>query len=215
MKNEFIYNQLSWLYDVPFGLTLREGHEIAAQEIEAAQARCQGEFKVAELGVGPGHSLPFYPEGTHLTGIDLSESMVKKANERLHNFPKISGEIKMMDATETDLPDNTYDLVTSFSVITVVNQPEKLLKEAVRICKPGGRILIVGRLQRRGLFDLIFRNLTDQLTQHTLGFGTKLNQNVYDAIAGQVKFIERKPVNHIGPFFSLSDMMILEKVKSL
>lgn len=215
MKTDFIYNQLAWLYDIPFGLSLKEGHEVAAKEIQAQQTRCQHHIKVAELGVGPGHSLAFYPEGTELTGIDLSETMVKKANERLANLPHISGSIRVMDATETDLPDNSFDLVTSFSVITVVHHPEKLIREAVRICKPGGRILIVGRLKRRGLFDLIFRNLTDQLTQVTLGFGTKLDQKIYDTVAGQVKFIERKPVNHMGPWFSLSDMMILEKVQSL
>ncbi len=215
MKTDFIYNQLAWLYDIPFGLTLREGHEIAAKEIQAQQARCQNGFKVAELGVGPGHSLEFYPDGTELTGIDLSEAMVKKASERLTALPQLTGEIRVMDATETDLKDNSFDLVTSFSVVTVVNQPEKLIKEAVRICKPGGRILIVGRMKRRGVVDLVFRNLTDQLTQVTLGFGTKLDQKIYDTVAGQVKFIARKPVNHMGPFFSLSDMMILEKLPNL
>lgn len=206
MKTDFIYRQLAWLYDYPFGVLLREGHVLASSEI-----RRSGAIKIAELGIGPGHSLSYYPTGTELTAIDLSEQMVAKARERLRDMPGIEAELAVMDATHTTLPDNTYDLVTSFSVITVVDDPAALLKEAVRICKPGGKILIVGRLQRPGLFDKLWRNATHRLSLLLFGFGTTMKQDVYESIANDVTVLRREQVNHVGPWFTLSDIMILEK----
>lgn len=206
MKTDFIYRQFAWLYDYPFGVLLKEGHVLASSEI-----RRSGAIKIAELGIGPGHSLAYYPTGTELTGIDLSDQMVNKARERLKEMPGITAELAVMDATNTTLPDNTYDLVTSFSVITVVDDPAALLKEAVRICKPGGTILIVGRLERPGVFDRVWRTATHRLSLFLFGFATTMKPDVYDSIADEVKILRREQVNHVGPWFTLSDIMILEK----
>ena len=47
------------------------------------------------------------------------------------------------DALNLDFPDNSFDYVTSFHVITVVPDPVRMINEMVRVCKPGGRIVIV------------------------------------------------------------------------
>ncbi len=206
MKTDFIYRQFAWLYDYPFGVLLKEGHVLASGEI-----RRSGAIKIAELGIGPGHSLAYYPTGTELTGIDISAQMVQKARERLAEMPGIKADLAVMDATNTTLPDNTYDLVVSFSVITVVDDPVALLREAVRICKPGGKIMIVGRLERPGLFDKVWRTCTHELSLFLFGFGTTMKPNVYESIADEVTFVRREQVNHVGPWFTLSDIMIMEK----
>jgi len=206
MKTDFIYRQLAWLYDYPFGVLLREGHEVVGKELPQTQG-----LKVAELGIGPGHSLAYYPPGTELSGIDISPNMIAKAKERLAELPHLKADLQVMDATATNLPDNAYDVVVSFSVITVVDHPEKLLQEAVRICKPGGKIFIIGRLKRPGLSDWLWRKATHRLSLFLFGFGTTMDASVYDAIISKVDFLSRKQVNHVGPFFTLSDVMILQK----
>ena len=205
MKTDFIYRQLAWLYDYPFGVLLREGHVVVGKEIQKEKG-----LKIAELGIGPGHSLAYYPEGTELSAIDISPEMIAKAKERLAEMPHLKAELQVMDATKTNLPDNAYDIVVSFSVITVVDRPQDLLKEAVRICKPGGRIFIIGRLRRPGFGDVVFRKLSNRISLFLFGFGTTMDKKVYDAIARQVQVIKRIPVNHVGAY-PLSDMMILRK----
>lgn len=206
MKTDFIYRQLAWLYDIPFGLALRDGHVAVSAEL-----RRERPLKVVELGVGQGHSLAFYPTGTHVTGIDLSPNMLAKARQRLKENPKITADLHVMDATATNLPDEAFDMVLSFSVITVVDDPGRLLKEAVRLCKPGGKIVIIGRLQREGLFDKAFRAATHELSLLLFGFGTQMDISVYDCIKDEVEFISRRQVNPVGPI-TLSDMMVMRKL---
>lgn len=205
MKTDFIYRQLAWLYDYPGGVLLRGGHVVVGKELAKEQNP-----KIAELGIGPGHSLAYYPAGTELTGIDISPEMIEKANQRLAEHPEITADLRVGDATNTLLPDNAFDVVVSFSVITVVDHPEALLKEAVRICKPGGKIYIVGRLDRPGVGDAIFRALTHEFSLFFLGFGTKMHKNIYNVISRYVDIVKRVPVNHVGTF-PISDLMILRK----
>lgn len=205
MKTDFIYRQLAWLYDYPGGVLLREGHLKVAEAIKAEHG-----MRVVELGIGPGHSLVYYPPGTDLTGIDISPNMIAKAKERLAALPHLNARLEVMDATHTNLPDDSFDLVVSFSVITVVDHPEKLLKEAVRLCKPGGKIIIVGRLKRPGLGDWIWQKLSNRVSLLLFGFGTNMDASVYDSILSKVDILSREQVNHVGPF-TLSDLMTLKK----
>lgn len=213
MKTDIIYRQLAWFYDLTFKVLLEEGH-IKTQEKLQSEKTGKQVLKVAELGIGPGHSFPHYPSGTELWGIDVSEDMVKMAQKRASDYPNIDFHLSVMDAMNTTLPSESFDMVISFSVITVVDSPEKLLQEACRLCRPGGKIIIVGRLKRPGVFDLLWRNVTNRLTLFLFGFKMTLDEKVYDAIASQVKIVEHRKINHVGPF-ALSDMMVLEKSNTL
>jgi phosphatidylethanolamine/phosphatidyl-N-methylethanolamine N-methyltransferase len=48
-----------------------------------------------------------------------------------------------MDALQLEFPDNSFDFVTAFHTVTVVPDPIKMLAEAKRVCRPGGKIVIV------------------------------------------------------------------------
>ena len=48
-----------------------------------------------------------------------------------------------MNASDLKFPDNTFDYVMAFHVVTVVPDPIQMIAEAKRVCKPGGRIVIV------------------------------------------------------------------------
>ena len=48
-----------------------------------------------------------------------------------------------MNALDLKFPDNTFDYVMAFHVVTVVPDPVRMIAEAKRVCKPGGRIVIV------------------------------------------------------------------------
>src|SRR5262250_2544583 len=48
-----------------------------------------------------------------------------------------------MKALDLDFPENTFDYVMAFRVVTVVPDPVQMVAEAKRVCKPGGKIVIV------------------------------------------------------------------------
>jgi len=205
MKTDFIYRQFAWLYDLTFKHLLRGGHEETARELEESRF-----LRVAELGVGPGNSFPYYPDGTELYGVDVSSEMIELARKKAARYPGLSPRLEVMDATNTTYPDDFFDAVISFSVITVVDHPENLLREALRICKPGGKIFIIGRMKRRGLVDKFHQKVTSRLTLALFGFRTTLDQKIYEVLEPDVTILERRLVNFIGPV-ALSDMMILQK----
>ena len=205
MKTDFIFRQFAWFYDLTFKYLLEGGHKETARELSEGQC-----LKVAELGVGPGHSLPYYPDGTELYGIDVSSEMIEMARKRAGKYPNLKPFLEVMDATNTSFPENFFDVVVSFSVITVVDKPESLLKEALRICKPGGKIYIIGRMKRQGVVDKFHQRFTNRITMFLFGYRTTLDQKVYEAISREATIIERRLVNQIGPI-ALSDMMILRK----
>ncbi|MFH1965233.1 MAG: class I SAM-dependent methyltransferase [Acidobacteriota bacterium] len=205
MKTDYIFRQLAWFYDLTFRYPLKGGHRETARELREC-----GSLKVAELGVGPGHSLPYYPDGTELYGVDVSSEMIKMARKRAGKYPNLKPRLEVMDATNTSFPENFFDVVISFSVITVVDQPESLLKEALRICKPGGKIFIVGRMKRQGLADKFHQKIMSPVTLLLFGYRTTLDQKIYEVISRDVTILERRLVNYIGPV-ALSDMMILRK----
>ncbi len=205
MKTDFIFRQFAWFYDLTFKYLLEGGHRKIIDMMEESSS-----LKVAELGVGPGHSLPYYPDGTELYGIDVSSEMIEMARKRAGKYPNLKPFLEVMDATNTSFPENFFDVVVSFSVITVVDKPESLLKEALRICKPGGKIYIIGRMKRQGVVDKFHQRFTNRITMFLFGYRTTLDQKVYEAISREATIIERRLVNQIGPI-ALSDMMILRK----
>ena len=52
-------------------------------------------------------------------------------------------DLLVMDASQLDFPDNSFDMVVAMFVMTVVPDPEAVMKELQRVCAPGGEVLLV------------------------------------------------------------------------
>lgn len=91
-----------------------------------------------EIGVGNGAHLSLYK--THkIIGIDTSTAMLELARKKQN----ANIELIQMDGESLQLPDCFFDYVVLSHVITVVDDPEKLLEEAYRVLKPNGKIFIL------------------------------------------------------------------------
>lgn len=103
--------------------------------------------KVLEVGVGTGLSLASYPSDIKLTGIDLSESMLAEAQTLINrnNWNHIN--VLPMNAEELDFEDDSFDVVTSFHTVSVVSNPIRMMKEIVRVCRPGGKLLVINHFR--------------------------------------------------------------------
>jgi phosphatidylethanolamine/phosphatidyl-N-methylethanolamine N-methyltransferase len=116
-----------------------------------ARAAAEGGPRILEIGAGTGLVLRYYPRSSEVVAADLSEDMLRKAQEKVTRLglSHVKG-ITVMDACNLGFPDASFDVVTLPFVITLVPEPEKALTEANRVLKPGGSIVIISRFGAEG-----------------------------------------------------------------
>jgi phosphatidylethanolamine/phosphatidyl-N-methylethanolamine N-methyltransferase len=142
VENDFVegvYDKLAKVYDLIFGPTLHPGRLQAIQRMGIT-----GDDRVLEVGVGTGINLSLYPRDATVTGIDFSSSMLEKARERAarKDVPH-SLRLLQMDAADLKFADDSFDIVYAPYLISVVPDPVKVAQEMRRVCRPGGRIVIL------------------------------------------------------------------------
>jgi phosphatidylethanolamine/phosphatidyl-N-methylethanolamine N-methyltransferase len=132
------YRRWAPVYDNTFGRFASEGRKHAVEIINQSKGR------VLEVGVGTGLSLPAYARHLEIVGIDLSPEMLEKARERVsgERLRNVTG-LYEMDAGELAFPDASFDTVVAMYVMTVVPDPEKVMRELSRVCRPGGEVMLV------------------------------------------------------------------------
>ena len=135
---EKIYTTYSGFYDLLFDRLFQDSRREAIKSMEIKPG-----MKVLEVGVGTGLSLPLYPPFCEITGIDLCESMLKQGSEKIRQYGLGHVQLEQMDATHLDFEDNTFDAVTASMLISVVPEPRKVFGEMIRVCKEGGRIVLL------------------------------------------------------------------------
>jgi phosphatidylethanolamine/phosphatidyl-N-methylethanolamine N-methyltransferase len=142
-KVKVAYRRWAPVYDSTFGRVATEGRHQAVEQINQSSGR------VLEVGVGTGLSLPDYKPHLSITGIDLSPDMLERARERVEeeNLNNVTG-LYEMDAGELDFPDAHFDTVVAMYVMTVVPDPEKVMRELARVTKPGGQVLLVNHFSQ-------------------------------------------------------------------
>jgi phosphatidylethanolamine/phosphatidyl-N-methylethanolamine N-methyltransferase len=157
-----LYYEFSHLYDRFFGRVFfpRIVRVIRSLEIEPGA-------RVLELGVGTGLALEAYPHHCHVTGIDLAPEMLERAQDRVNRNGWRHITLAQGDALNLQFADDSFDHVMAFHVVSVVPDPQRMMAEAQRVCRPGGLLTIinhfrsphpvVARMQRR--IDPVTRRL--------------------------------------------------------
>src|SRR5215470_5722525 len=135
------YARWAPVYDLVFGAVFDRGRKAAI----AAAERIGG--RILDVGIGTGLSLTDYSRSNRICGVDLSEPMLRKAQERVAEFGLTNVEtLAVMDAEKLGFPDAFFDVVVAQYVITVVPDPEATLNEFARVLKPGGEIILVNHI---------------------------------------------------------------------
>ncbi len=194
---EKAYARWAPIYDVLCGPVFLNGRRAAA-----SAARDVGGL-ILEIGVGTGLSFDDYDASTEITGIDMSEPMIARARERLASgrYPHVK-ELAVMDAHNMRFPDATFDCVVGQFVITLVEDPERVLSECARVVKPGGQIILVNHLySERGLAAAVERLLAQKARK--LGLRPEFPFARLAAWAeshGGAELIERRKVKPFGVY---------------
>ena len=137
------YRRWAPVYDYTFGAVSTAGRRHVVEIINSSRG------KVLEVGVGTGLSLPEYKPHLDITGIDLAPEMLDKARDRVKaaGLKNISG-LHEMDAGDLKFPDATFDTTVGMYLITVVPDPEKVMRELARVTKPGGEVMLVNHFSQ-------------------------------------------------------------------
>ncbi len=133
-----VYSFYAWIYDAFFGKIFEHGRYVAFNMMDV-----KPDETILEVGVGTGLSLPLYPKEAHVTGIDISQEMLDKAEIKKEYYGLFNLDLYNMDASSMTFADNTFDKVIAAHVITVVPDPLKTLNEIKRVCKKDGEIFIL------------------------------------------------------------------------
>lgn len=138
------YKRWAPVYDLAFGRITQGGRILAARHVNA-----QG-GSVLEVGIGTGLALGFYSPQVRVTGIDVSAEMLREAELRAAKLGlrNLVG-LHRMDARAIDLPEASFDHVAAMHIMSVVPEPERVLAEMVRLCRPGGSVLIANHFAGR------------------------------------------------------------------
>jgi SAM-dependent methyltransferase len=146
--------------------------------------------RVLEVGCGLGRFLEAlrqrYPEA-EVRGIDLSPNAVAHARSRGLNVERIT-----LDRLAADQPD-TFDAVYAFQVLEHVPSPGDFLRQAIRVLRPGGH-LVIGVPNAAG-FTAAAVNDFGNLPPHHL---TRWSPAVFEKVAARqgmvVTLVREEPV---------------------
>ncbi len=135
------YGRWAPVYDLVFGKVFDHGRQSTIAEADKIGGR------ILDVGVGTGLSLSDYSPTTKLCGVDISEPMLRKAQQRVRALGLRNVEtLAVMDAKNLAFPDSFFDAVVAQYVITAVPDPEGTLDDFIRVLKPGGELILVNHI---------------------------------------------------------------------
>ncbi len=141
-------------YDTPVGAW---ADSIEREALGALLALQPGEH-LLDLGCGTARmTLMLAPPGVHVAALDASPAMLHVAQQRAH-FHQAEERLRLVraDMQHMPFPAAAFDAVLTVTTLSFVPDPLRVVCEATRVLRPGGR-LVIGALNRWSLWALLRR----------------------------------------------------------
>lgn len=121
------------------------GMSFVTERLLAGRRRKVGESvrgRLLDIGFGTGLSLPHYPPSVEVIGIDASLGMLQFARRDVTGQAK-NLQLVQMDAEHLAFPDRSFDSVAFSLCLCTIPDPERAVREAVRVARPGAPMLFL------------------------------------------------------------------------
>jgi ubiquinone/menaquinone biosynthesis C-methylase UbiE len=193
MWNRLRYTLWAPAYDAIARLARFDG----ARRLSIDRLRLASGDHVLIVGAGTGLDLDFLPSNVCVTAIDVTPAMLKQL-ERRAGGTGASVTARIMDARQLAFPDSSFEAVVMHLILAVMPEPERGLKEAVRVLKPGGRIAVFDKFLRDEERPSLKRRLLNAIAKPLF---SDLNRRLGPLIAGTPLVIEHdEPVAFGGTY---------------
>ena len=145
--------------------------------------------RVLEVGAGTGKNLPYYPERAFVVASDLSPGMLARAVGKARDRSR-AVRFVVTDAEDLAFRDGAFDTVLATCVFCTVPDPVRGLREARRVLKDGGEVILLEHMRPQGFLGRLF-DLLDPMASRLMG--PHINRRTLDNIrrAGLVVVEER------------------------
>ena len=186
----------SYRFIAPFyDAFLERGISASIRRRSLSRLSQQGAARVLISGAGTGLDFPLLPPQHDYVALDLTMAMLAQAKPRIRGL-----QMQMMRGDSMALPfaSHSFDYVVLHLIVAVVPQPQRCLAEAVRVLKPGGRILLFDKFLKRGQLALLRRALSPFVAR----VATRLDvvfEDVLEAVPG-LRLLADEPVLAHGWF---------------
>ena len=132
------WNKVSGVYDL-FENIYNKG--VYQSTGESVAKYIKNTDKVLECACGTGAiSIFISPACEKLFATDYSVGMLKQAKKKLKHCDNV--DFKKVDIMNIKAKDDSFDVVIAGNVIHLLPDPQSAMKELVRVCKDGGRLII-------------------------------------------------------------------------
>ncbi len=132
------WNRTALFYDPLMALNerlgLRKWRRLVWSKVESS--------RVLEIAVGTGKNFPYYPADAEMTAVDLSEKMLEHARNRARR-QSVEVRLEQMDVQNLEFEDDTFDTVAATLVFCSIPDQARGIREVERVCKPGGKVVIL------------------------------------------------------------------------
>jgi ubiquinone/menaquinone biosynthesis C-methylase UbiE len=173
--NRFVYRAWAPVYDRALERFFRPGREAAARMVAVRPSE-----RVLIVGIGTGQDLPLLPGGVDVVGVDLSSAMLARARRRADALG-LTVDLELADASQLDVPTAWFDVAILNLVLSVVPDPRAVLRETMRVLRPGGRAVVFDKFAPDGRAPSRARQMASAVTSV---FGTEVDRRLGEIVAG-------------------------------